>query len=98
MVSGAKSAGGLVTLYPNGNIADAPWPLVEAVAHALTILGYYEMQDDDRPPQTMWMDPEALSVHFEQVRQKYAAKAGGNWEPVQDVPMVENELTKGLRG
>lgn len=54
------------------------------------------MSDDQRPPQDIWMDDEALNAHFEAVRTKLRRTSQGNdWE---DIPGDQNELTKKIRG
>ena len=58
------------------------------------VLGFSEMPDDDQPPESMWLDDEALVDHFESIKQKYRDKSNGT-ESVPDG--VQNELTKGIR-
>lgn len=96
MVSAAKAAGGLAALYPKGNAAEAPWPLAQAISHALSVLNWMELPEDDRPPEFMWLEPEMLQGHFDEVKRRWADKAGGNGGDVAP-PMQENELTKGMR-
>jgi hypothetical protein len=66
------------------------------------ILGFYELPDDERPPEAIWTDDEALSSHWLAVEQKREAKWGGGSETSEAVPeagtrMDQNELTAGLK-
>lgn len=55
-----------------------------------------EMSEEDAPPESIWLDDEALSDHFANVRDKYrgtgSQDTGGSHEPLD-----QNELTRGLR-
>ena len=53
------------------------------------------MREEDQPPEDIWLDPEAISLHFESVREKYDMQAQGVEVPEGD--MTENTATKGLR-
>lgn len=57
-----------------------------------------ELGEEDRPPEEIWLDTEALDEWFSDVKARWSAKANGeNWEPVSDRPMTENELAKEWR-
>jgi hypothetical protein len=66
-----------------------------AIRHALAVLGWMELPEDDQPPETIWLDGEAIAEHFERVNDRYKAKSQG-MEVVED--LEQNQLTKGLRG
>ncbi len=52
------------------------------------------MRSEDRPPERIWLDDDALSAHFEAVNARYA-----NPREADDVgALTQNELTAGLRG
>lgn len=53
-----------------------------------------EMPDKDRPPEEIWLNPEALNAHFEAVKARYAS---GDDEEVPGGELAQNELTKGLK-
>lgn len=54
------------------------------------------MSDADQPPEAIWLDDEALSEHFQRVRERYASPSGTS--TADDVaPLEQNELTRGLR-
>lgn len=61
------------------------------------MLGWLEMKEEDQPPETIWLNPEAIQGHFESVKEKYAAQSAGT-EVVDDPgDYTENEAVKGLR-
>lgn len=53
-------------------------------------MSYYELPENDRPPEEIWLDPEALAGHFETVRTRYRDKSEGGWQPVEGSDMQEN--------
>ena len=55
-----------------------------------------ELDDEDRPPESIWLDNQAINEHFDSVRARREDKARGV-EVVDDAPMLQNELTKNLR-
>lgn len=58
------------------------------------VLSFSELSDEMRPDESIWLDDEALTGHFELVKQRAEDKAGG-YEQIPD--MEKNELTEGLR-
>lgn len=95
LVSSAKRGGGVDCLYPDRDPRKAPWHLAVAVSHALTILSWMELQDEHQPPEAIWLNPGLLNEHFERVQAEMRESSGR--EQVEQVPMMENEHTKGLR-
>jgi hypothetical protein len=91
VVSSAKRGGGVDCLYPDRDPRKAPWHLAAAVSHSLAVLGWMELSEDMQPPESIWLNPELLNDHFERVLSK------DGMERVEQVPMMENEATKGLR-
>lgn len=70
-----------------------------AVSHALSVLGWLELSEEDQPPEEIWLNGELINAHFEVVAERYKTQAAGagSSEAVPDPEMTENELTKGLR-
>ncbi len=97
LVSSAKRGGGDNALYPRGDPARAPWFLVVAVSHALTILGYAELPEDSRPPEEIWLDDEALGEHFDSVRARLKESSSGGWEAVPGATEEQNEITRAFK-
>jgi len=58
-----------------------------------------ELSDEDQPPEEIWLDPEALTAHFADVKERWKAGSSGgkDWERIEDAPMTENELAKEWR-
>jgi len=65
------------------------------VNHALALLGWLEMPEQDQPPESIWLDEAALAQHFQDIRERYQSEGAG--DAVEDRPMVENDLVRGLR-
>jgi hypothetical protein len=65
----------------------------------MSVLGWLEMQEEDQPPQEIWLDSEKLELHFQAVRERYQSESNGNTEKVEEPEggMMENELMKGWR-
>ncbi len=60
-----------------------------AVNHALMIIGFFELPEDEQPPATIWHREEALGEWFEQVDERRKPTSGG--DRVETVPMDDNE-------
>lgn len=62
------------------------------------VMGYYEMSDEDRPPEAIWLQGEMLSNHFDQVKARYKAKASG-MEPIEVMggDTIQNPFTAGIK-
>lgn len=56
------------------------------------------MPEDDQPPEEIWLDNEALTSHFQAVKEKWKAEYGsGSGDTVESAPMTDNELAKEWR-
>jgi hypothetical protein len=62
----------------------------------LQVLNYLEIPEDDRPPEEIWLDEEALAEHFDMVKSRHRERARGR-DAVEIVPLEQNELTKHLK-
>lgn len=51
------------------------------------------MTEQDRPPESIWLNDEALDEHFAAVKARYASGSSGT----ESVPLSQNELTRELR-
>lgn len=65
---------------------------MEAIAHALTVLDWHELPRDDRPPEHIWLDDEAITAHFDMLAEKRDAEMRGE-TVIPDEDMAQNELT-----
>jgi hypothetical protein len=52
------------------------------------------MTDQDRPPESIWLNDEALEEHFATVKARYG---NPNSDPGDAVPLSQNELTRDLK-
>lgn len=95
-MSNAKRGGGIHLLYNDGTPRRTPWYLNTAISHALTVLSWFELMDEDRPPESIWLDDDALTSHFEAVDQRRDAGIRGE-TLVPQAAMDQNELTADLR-
>lgn len=59
-------------------------------------MSYYELPEEDRPPEQIWLDDEAITIHFEQVEARREAKYKGESVP-EATDMQRNELTEHFR-
>lgn len=55
------------------------------------VLSWFELSEEDQPDESIWLDPEALAGHFENVKMRRSAGSGDGFEPVEAAPMWENE-------
>jgi hypothetical protein len=73
---------------------------MEAIAHGLTILSWFENNaEKDLPPENIWDDAEGLELHWKAVRQREAdrsANGGSSSDDDDDEPgssdMLGNDL------
>lgn len=74
----ARDFGTIEQLLPDGiaDLRDAPYVLIGAVRHAMAILSWEELPDDERPPRTLWNDGEKLDAWFKDVRRRREEKYG----------------------
>ncbi len=60
------------------------------------VLSWFELLDEDRPPERIWLDDEALEEHFERVDERRKSGSRGT-EEVPDAELTRNELTADFR-
>lgn len=64
----------------------------------MTILSYFELPDDDRPPERIWLDDEALEHHFEKVQEQRRNPRDSGMEDIPESgPLDQNELTRDFK-
>ena len=97
----AKDHGTLHDLFPPGvqGLLDCPYTLFDAIRFGHIFLGFDELPEDERPPKRIWLDGEALTEWFAEVKRKRDSKFGGSnsreWDKSIDDP-VDNAAAKGL--
>lgn len=62
----------------------------------MTVLSYFEMVDDERPPQNIWHHQARLEEWFEAVKQR--RETGHRPIEAEDADMTGNQLTRELIG
>lgn len=92
----ARDFGTIRELYPPGvdDLRELPYIWFDAIRRALTFLGFDELEPDERPPKSIWLDDEALRLHFDQVKVMREEKWGSGEERIDDP--VENPAAKDL--
>ena len=85
-------------LFPPGctDIRELPAQLFDAIRTSLMFLGFEEMPEGDAPPKRIWLDNEALTSHFENLKAKHKAEADPNAPQHTDTPMQQNSLAKDM--
>lgn len=78
-------------LLPEGvtHLGDCPYPLHQLIVSTLRVLKYEEFPSDERPPKKIWLRPEAMEGHWEEVERKRKAK----WDPKHaDDPEIDEDF------
>lgn len=101
MVRTAKGVGGDFSVFYSGSVFDAPWDILLAINHALTVLSWWEnLPKDEQPPRHIWWSPTLLNEWFEEIRNKRSSsgsKKQTSYQRADDAPMSDNEFAKDLR-
>jgi hypothetical protein len=94
----ARDFGTVAELYPPGitDIRDIPAIWFDAIRQALTFISFQEnLEEEEIPPRSIWLQPDALEEHFAAVKQrrKERVESGGKSD-IEDP--VENQAAKDL--
>lgn len=74
----------------SGPVQDAPYNVVYAVSHALTVLSWFEnLPEEETPPRWIWWSDKLLDNWFEKIKSDRKKDRPSSQE---DESMVENEL------
>jgi hypothetical protein len=67
------------------------------LTQSLTVLGFFELPEDEIPPEEMWHHQERVKEWFEAMKER---RKNPDMEPVDsfDVPVMKNEALKDLMG
>lgn len=93
----ARDLNAVSSLIPeHHDLRDLPYPLFEALRHALIFLSFDELPEDERPPKRIWLDGERMREWMEDVRRrrKQRYEGGDSNREVEDP--VQNEAARGL--
>lgn len=89
-------------LLPTGvtSLLDLPYNIWLAIRHALSFLGFDELEKDEIPPKAIWLDGKAMRKHMKMVDSARRAKYGGKADRMADEPISgpisHNEAMKDL--
>jgi hypothetical protein len=99
LVSSARRAGDFRVLYPKGvkRIDQVPWPLQEAINHALGVLSWFENYvSEEIPPENLWDDGEFVEEHFKRIRQQKEDEregwGGSKKEADEESDLMSNDM------
>jgi hypothetical protein len=92
----ARDLGDVSALLPEGvrSLADAPYPVHDAIVAALHFLKYEELPKDEQPPKRIWFDGEAMQQWVANVERRRKEKYSGKDEP--SGPTEENDAADDL--
>lgn len=92
----------MTLLLPAGitSFYELPYNVFNAIRQALGFLGFDELEKDDRPDKSIWLDGPELRKHWKMVESRRKARYGGKAdryadEPI-DGPVSENAAVKDL--
>lgn len=67
----------------------------DAIRQALTFISFQEnLEEDEMPPRSIWLDAERLEEHFAAVKVRRKEKVSGSSSEIEDP--VENAAAKDL--
>lgn len=65
----------------------AGWDLMEAVSAAMAVLGWFELPEDEVPPERYWHSPDLLDEWFEAAKRRRSNRAKG----LESIEMPDGE-------
>lgn len=83
----------MTILLPFGvtSIVDLPYSVFESLRLALVFISYDELESEERPPKSIWFEPDELKKHWKAVerrrKQKWSAKPGDDDDDIRDQPI-----------
>lgn len=92
----ARDFGTVRELYPPGitDMRELPYPWFDAIRRAIQFLSFDELEKDERPPRSIWLDSERLTEHFEWVEIRRKEKYSDKGETIEDPK--ENAAAKAM--
>lgn len=85
-------------LFPEGinTLADLPHTIHDAIVVGLQFLRFQEMDPEEAPPRSIWLDQDKLTAHFKAVEkrreEKYGTDKDGNSKEIEDP--VQNDAAR----
>jgi hypothetical protein len=95
-----RDTGTVRELFPAGvdDVLDLPHTLFDAIGRASIFLGWEELPREEQPPRRIWLNSEALSEWFDEVRRKRARDMDPKNRDHEIEDPVENEAAGMLIG
>lgn len=96
-----RDMGDVSAVLPEGvsSLADAPYTFFDNVRTGLMFLKLTELEEEDQPPRSIWLDKAKMVEWFESVKARHAARYSGDSDPIVREPegdVVQNEATRHL--
>jgi hypothetical protein len=94
----ARDFGTIDQLLPDGvtDVRDCPHVLFHAIRVALMVIGFDELDRDERPPRRIWLDNDRLSAWFKDIDRKRRQKYGLDKGPGAIDDPVANDAARSL--
>lgn len=83
-------------LFPAGvtDLRELPYPWFDAIRRAIQFLSFDELDKEERPPKSIWLDADRLKEHFEWVELRRKEKYSGKDQTIEDP--VSNDAAKAM--
>lgn len=93
-----RDTGTVRELFPEGvdDVRDLPHTLFDAIQRASVFIAWEQLAEEEQPPRRIWLDGEALTEWFNEVKRKRRSEADPNHQVIEDP--VENDAAKSLFG
>lgn len=86
----ARDFGTVSELYPPGitDIREIPYRWFDAIRQAMVFLSFDELEKEEKPPKSIWLEPKLLKAHFEWVearrKEKYSVDGDGGTQEIEE--------------
>lgn len=60
----------------------------------MSVLGFYELPEEDQPPEQLWGNDDGLKQWFDEVKQRHKDRYGSRDDDLEDVPQMQNEYAR----
>lgn len=86
LVQIARDCGDISSLFPPGieRLTDLPFTIAAAVTNALVFLSWRELERDEQPPKSIWLDSGKLKGWWKQVEYNRGLKREGREPETMD--------------
>lgn len=94
--------GDVSAVFPAGvsHLADMPYTWFDSLRMALTFLSIEELEEDERPDRSIWLEGDLMKEHWANVKlireRKYGVKKDGMDDWQIDGPSQDNSMLRDL--